>query len=205
MRPFITTALVFSTLFVSGCDDQARSFAGKTKSILANRSVEISKKIRAESQAYQAYRAQASEDTRNLANDSLANERSERVDQLAADYLDDPSSISHWRSELFDYAQTDYTTTMRVLSSDLTATNLYMQRYQELKIEQEKVRALSKLLTVLAQKQSLQKELGGLSDFADETQKNFDQKICADLKAKSNAGQKAASKLYSDKKCESSK
>ena len=204
MKNTLFGVLLSGVFLVSGCDEQARSFAARTRDILDRRSVEVSKKISVEMQAFQASAGQATEDSRNLANDSLANERSERADRLAVDYRENRTPVSHWRSQLFEYAQIDYATRAQILTTDLDAKTLYMQRYEELKLEQDKLAALSRLLTVLAAKQSLKNDVGAISEFAEETKQDFDQKICADLKLKADAGHAGAGRLYADKKCKGS-
>ena len=63
---WIAAALLPGLLLLGGCDDKAREFAAKTKAILDQRSVQLTKKIAAEVEAYSAYAALATEDHRNL-------------------------------------------------------------------------------------------------------------------------------------------
>jgi hypothetical protein len=194
----IAAALLPGLLLLGGCDEKAREFAAKTKAILDQRSVQLTKKIAAEVEAYSAYAALATEDHRSLVSDALANERSERATQLAADYIDGKRRISIWRNALSEYAQVDYDRNKDLLTTDLDASTLYMQRYEALAIEQHKVDALSKLLTALATKQNLKEEIDAVSGFASDTQKELDKKTCEALKGQMTA---AAKKLYDDKKC----
>jgi hypothetical protein len=202
MKARLLSILLFpAALLLTGCDEQARKFAEQAKAILDQRSVQLAKKIAAEAKAYEAYAALATENDRTLVNDSLMNERSERADQLGADYADGREPVSHWLSHLAEYAQVDYDRNRELLMGDLDASTLYLQRYEELKIEQDKVDALSKLLSTLAKKQSLKDEMDALTGFAQDTKKEFDKKVCSDLQAKKAAGDVAATKLYDDKKC----
>lgn len=135
-------------------------------------------------------------------NDALANERSERVNELSADYQEQRKPASLWRKDLSDYAQADYAARRNLLTSDINANTLYLQRFESLKADQDKVDTLAKLLSALANKPSLRSDLTVMANFAEETKKSFDDKVCADLKAKGEAGNSAAQKLLKDKGCE---
>jgi hypothetical protein len=191
--------LLAAPLLLAGCDEKAREFAAKTKAILDQRSAQISKKIEAETKAYKDYAALATEDSRSLVQDGLTNERSERAAQLTAEYFDKTKPVSLWRTHLSAYAQIDYEQNRQLLTTDLNASTLYLQRFEALKLDQDKVDALSKLLTALSKKPSLKDEFTALSGFVEDTKTEFDKKVCADLKSKTDA---ASKKLYSDKKCD---
>jgi len=205
MRSLGTFGLLALAMSFSSCDDEARKFAEKTKTILDQRSTQLSTKIAAEKEAYDKEAAAASEDHRALVDSTLQNERNERSDDLAADYDEGRKPVSLWRKELSDYAKIDYSTNREVLVSEVDASTLYLQRLDNLKIEQDKVDALSKLLAMLAKKPSLKDDVGALTSFADDTKQEFDKKVCSQLKSQKNgtdATAKAASKTYDVKKCD---
>jgi hypothetical protein len=202
MRIQIVAFFLPAVLLMTGCDEQAQRFATETNAILEQRSCELSKKIAAETQAYNDYAAKAAEDRRTLAIRSLSNENAERADALAADYRDRRKPVSLWRKDLSEAAQVAYETNKGLLTTDLDAEASYLQRYQSLTIEQDKVDALAKLLDALAKKQSLKDEAAALEGFAADTNKAFDSKVCAALKPKTDA---ASKKLYKDDKCDTSK
>ena len=120
-------------------------------------------------------------------------------DQLTADYVEQKQRVSLWRQHLLDYAQADYSRNRDLLLTDLDAITLYSQRFESLRIEQDKVDALSKLLDALAKKQSLKEQVDTGAGFAKNIESEFEKKVCAALKGNTDA---AAKKLYADKKCD---
>jgi hypothetical protein len=187
-----------------GCDDDARRFAEKTRAILDERSVQLSVKIASEKATYNKEAAVARDDHRALVDATLQNDRNERSDYLAAEYDEGRKPVSQWRMDLTQYARTDYTTNKDLLVSEIDTNSLHLQKLEDLKVEQDKVDALSKLLTSLSQKPSLKNDVGTLATFAEDTKKAFDQKVCAQLKtqkAGNDAAAKAASKSYDAKQC----
>ena len=75
MRKTFLFLLFPFVLLLTGCDDQARSFAKQTKAILMQRSAQISKEIAAEVKAYNEVAALSAQDHHTIAVDSLQNER----------------------------------------------------------------------------------------------------------------------------------
>ena len=188
-----------------GCDDDARHFAMKTKAILDQRSAQLSRKIAAERETYDKEAGAATEDNRGLGDSTLQNERNERSDSLSADYMEGRKPISLWRKDLSDYAKIDYTTNKQILISEMDASTLYLQKLDDLKMEQDKVDALSKLLTALGKKTSIKDGIGVLASFADDTKQEFDKKVCTQLKSQktgTDAEAKAAAKTYDAEKCD---
>jgi len=192
-------------ILLLGCDDDARKFAEKTKVILDERSAQLSLKIASEKVAYDKEAAASRNDHRALVDVTLQNDRNERSYYLAAEYDEGRKPVSQWRTDLAEYAQTDYTTNKDLLVSEIDTNSLYLERLEDLKIEQDKVDALSRLLASLSKKPSLKNEVGSLAAFAEDTKKEFDKKVCAQLKtqkAGNDAAAKAASKSYDAKKCD---
>ena len=196
---FATASMLFA-----GCDEQARDFATKTKTILNQRSEQLAKKISAEKMAYESSASHAATDHRALADSSLQNERNERADALAADYAEGRKPVSLWRKDLSEYAHIDYETNRELLIADMDASTRYLQNFENLQIEQAKVDALSKLLATLAQKPSLKDDLGALTSFASDTQQELDKKICTQLKSqeKGDPAKDVAAIAYKDKNCD---
>jgi len=204
-RGVLLFGFLTATAGLLGCDEDARDFATKTKIILDQRSAQLSRKIASERETYDKEAAAASEDHRALVDSTLQNERNERTDSLSADYEEGRKPVSLWRKDLSDYAKIDYTTNREILISEMDASTLYLQKLDDLKIEQDKVDALSKLLSTLANKPSIKNEIGALASFAEDTKQEFDQKVCTQLKSQksgTDAAAKAASKTYDAKKCD---
>jgi len=205
MRRISFAILAAAALLGTGCDEKASQFALKTKDILDQQTKQITRKIAAEKAAYAQSAALAAEDHRNLVNASLLNERNERSDELAADYDEGRKPVSLWRKDVSDYARIDYEQNRGLLSAEMDASTRYMERFENLKLEQDRVDALSKLLTALAKKPSLKDDFDALSGFAEDTKDDFDKKVCAQLKSQTSgadAKAKAAKKSYDDKQCD---
>ncbi len=174
--------IVVGTVGLSGCDEQARKFASQTLKILERRSAELSAKIVAEKAAYSRSAVHAAEDHRALVDITLRNERNERSTDLAAEY-DEGKPVSQWRKDLAEYGSVDYDANMEMFSADLDESSQYLQVFEDLKIEQDKVDALTKLLGALAEKQSLKAEVEAVGKFAEDSSKEFNQKVCTQIKA----------------------
>jgi hypothetical protein len=166
------------------------------------RSAQISKEIAAEVKAYNEFAALSAQDHHTIAVDSLQNERAARAYTLAADYADGRKPASLWRNDLSAYAEFDYETNKPLLYADLDAETSFLKKYQSLAIEQSKVDALAKLLDALSKNASLKDQVTALSGFVSDTQKAFDQKLCASLQSKGDA---ASKKLATDMKCNTPK
>lgn len=148
--------------------------------------------------SYNDYAAKAAEDNHNLMIAALGNERAERANALAADYQEGRKPASLWREDLAEYANVDYERTKQFLMTDIDAETNYLQRYQSIAIEQDKVDALAKLLDALAKKQSLKDETSALVGFVEDTKQEFDEKVCSALESKTDS---ASRQLFKDKKC----
>jgi hypothetical protein len=184
----------------SGCDKKALEFAVKTALLLDQRSEQLSKKIAGETRAYNSAAAVAAESHRDLVDSSLRNERNSRSIALAADYDEGRKPVSRWQSDLAEYGQIDHIRTRELLSADIDAGSLFLQKLQALKIEQDKVEALAKLLSALAEKPTLVQDIAALGTFAAETQTDFDKKVCDALAKDTSAAGKAA---FAAKECKS--
>jgi hypothetical protein len=198
---FLKTLILAGSLALTGCDEQARDFAAKTLVILQHRSAEISKKIAAEKAAYAAASARDAEDHRALLDGSLRNERFERSTAFAADYDEGRKQVSHWRQDLAEYGKVDYDANMEVYAAELDSDSRFLQNFESLKLEQDKIDALTKLLGALAAKPSIQKDLEALGKFAEDSNSEYTKKVCTQIKtdqgssdAKVKAAADAASK-----------
>jgi hypothetical protein len=168
----------------TGCDEKAIEFARRTKAILSQRSDQLALKIAAESAAYNQAAAVAAESARDLIDSALRNERNERASALAADYKEERKPISLWRTHLAEYARIDRDAHQELLISDVDARSRYLRQFEALKIEQDKVDALAKLLDALIQKPTLQQNIESLATFADQTRTEFETKVCAEIQKK---------------------
>jgi hypothetical protein len=179
-------ALVAMTL-TAGCDETAREFAARTREILEQRSAQLSAKIAAEMTAYSKIATHAAEASRALVDSRLMNERQERASVLALDYLEGQKPASRWRTELAGYAQIDYEVNRELLTADMDAHTRFLTQVQALKLEQDKVDALDRLLGTLAAKRSLQEDVAAAATFAQDAKTEFDKKVCDQL-TKQQAG-----------------
>lgn len=197
--------LLAASAGLSGCDDQARHFAAQTLTILQHRSDEIAAKIGAEKTAYSASAVHAAEDRRALTEITLRNDRNERSTSLAADYDEGRKPVSQWRKDLAEYGQTDYDTNMAVFSGEVDASSRYLQTFETLTAEQDKVDALTKLLGALAKKQSLKADVGALGQFAEDSSKEFNTKVCGQIRTDQGSSdpkvKAAAGAAFSAKSC----
>jgi len=184
----------------SGCDEKAQEFARRTAEILQMRSGELSKKIAAETKAYQDVAAIAAETQRDLIDSALGNERSARSIALAADYDEGRKPPSRWQTDLAEYALMDYRLNRDLLSADVNAGGEFQQKLQALEIEQARIDALAKLLAALAKKPTLAEDIEAIGSFAEDTKKEFDKKICEALAKDSSAAGQAAFKAKGCKK-----
>jgi hypothetical protein len=194
-----TALLLLGALATAGCDEEARELAGQAKKVLDQRSQQLSKKIAAEKAAYNASATLAARDHRELVDATLRNERNERADVLAADYVEGRKPVSLWRRDVAEYARIDYTANRELLTADLDESSRYLQTYADLIVEQDKVQALSKLLAALAKEPSLKQDIQALTTFAGDAKEDFDKKVCTALKAKTDSASKSA---YKTKKCD---
>jgi len=85
-RPCARVCCCLLAIAAVGCDDRAIEFARQTKALLTQRSDQLSRKIAAETEAYNQAATVAAETYRDLVDSSLRNERNERAASLAADY-----------------------------------------------------------------------------------------------------------------------
>lgn len=201
----VTAGFLAASLAIAACDDQARDFARKTRTILDQRSDQLAKKIAAEKTAYDNWTSSAAEDERALVDSSLQNERNERSDALAADYDEGRKPVSLWRKDLSEYARIDYEANRDLLLSDIDTHTRFLQDFDDLKIEQDKVNALSKLLAALAEKPSLKDDISAISSFAGDTKTEFDKKVCSQLKSQikvNDPTKDVAAAAYKNKNCD---
>jgi len=201
--PFLIVGLCVT---LSGCDQEARDFAANTIKILQARSKDIGTKIKAENDAYTRFSAAAAQDHRDLLDSAIRNEINERSITLAASYHDDPKLIAQWRKDMAAFGDVDFNLQSQLFNGDLDESAKYLQNFQSLKIEQDKVDALAKLLGVLAKKQSAIAELKALGEFAEDSKQQFDTKVCLQIKtdqASTDAKKKAAADAaYKAKGCD---
>ena len=198
--------IVAACAMLSGCDQKARDFASETIKMLQARSRDIGTKITAEKDAYTRFAATAAQDHRDLMDSAIRNEINERSIALAANYHQDPKLIAQWRKDLAAFGDADFSLQSQLFSSELDESARYLQNFQSIKIEQDKVDALGKLLGVLAKKQSFLDELKDLGEFAEDSKQQFDTKVCLEIKkeqASADAAKKAAADAaYKAKKCD---
>lgn len=203
LRPRVAAvALLLVLPLASACDDRARAFAARTAEILQQRSAQLSAKIAAESATYNKIAAHAIEAARQLADSTLMNERQERAGLLSLDYIEGRKPASRWRSDLVDYAHVDYDVNRALLTADMDAQTRFLSQVQALRLEQDKVDALAKLLATLAKKRSLADDIQAAASFAEDAKAEFDKKVCEQLgkqKGGTDDAAKRADALFKEK------
>jgi hypothetical protein len=187
LRALARVGCCLLAMAAAGCDEKAIEFAKQTRALLHQRSDQLAKKIAAETTAYNQAAAVAAETYRDLIDSSLRNERNERAATLAADYHEGRKPVSLWRTHLAEYARIDYDANRELLTADMDASSRYLRQFEALKVEQDKVDALAKLLDALITQPTLQQNIASLQSFAQDTQTEFVKKICGEL-AKDHAG-----------------
>ena len=205
MRQGFMTVIASLSVCLTGCDDKAKKFAEQTKSLLDQRSEQLAAKIAAEKAAYKKSAAHATENQRALVDSTLRNERNERTDELAADYSEGRKPVSLWRKHIAEYAKIDFTQNRDLLAADMQSETRYLQKFEDLKVEKEKVDALSKLLEALSKKRTLKEDSDALSGFSQDTKLRFDTKVCTHLnaiKGTTNAEAKSALDAYGAMQCD---
>ncbi len=114
-------------------------------------------------------------------NDTLAVDRDERTNELAADYLEGRKPVSLYRTHIRAYAQAEYDARKDSLESAVDASLPYAQQLVQLQADKETIQALSKALDALEKKRDLKTEGEDLKGFVTETKKDFTLLVCADL------------------------
>jgi hypothetical protein len=183
VRQGIILVIAALSLGLAGCDDQAKKFAEQTKALLDQRSEQLAAKIAAETAAYKKSAANATENQRALVDSTLRNERNERTDELAADYSEGRKPVSLWRKHIAEYAKIDFTQNRDLLAADMQSETRYLRKFEDLKVEKEKVDGLAKLLDALSKKRTLKEDVDALSGFSQDTKLQFDIKVCTHLNA----------------------
>lgn len=201
-RPCARMCCCLLAMTVVGCDDKAIEFARQTKALLTQRSDQLARKIAAETEAYNQAATVAAETYRDLIDSSLRNERNERAASLAADYQEGRKPISLWHAHLSEYARIDYEANRELLTADTDASSRYLRQFEALKVEQDKVDALAKLLDALIARPTVQQNITSLETFARDTQTEFEKRVCAEIQKKGTPPpQSAAGKVSAAVDC----
>jgi hypothetical protein len=174
-------------LVLAGCDSTAIEFAKQTRALLNEYQKSINDQISHAAQYYNRDADIAKGAASRQLNDSLAVERDERTNELAADYLEGRKPVSLYRTHLRSYAQAEYDARKASLESAVDTSLPYVQQLAKLEADKETVEALGKALNALQQKRSLKTEATDLEGFVTETKKDFTLMVCTDLKTKQTA------------------
>ena len=183
MRKLIITAVVFSLLVLTGCDDQnARDYATELVGVLKSYQAEVNKKIAAEKKSYKdlagayAYAKQVELQTR------LRTERLSRADSLTDDIIGGRTlSPSDLHKLLLDHANLEFESTRQALAQESDGQAEYIASLETLELQAQNIAQLTKALEALAKPKSDIKKLKELASAAQAFKTKFDELECAEL------------------------
>jgi len=170
-----------------------------TRAFLADYQTALSGQIDVTSKGYTSIAQAAEQGHRNAIQNGLGNERNQRSDILADDFIHDAKPIWHWKEYLLEYAALDFQANRELLELESTDGSRFLQGLQNLQAELSQVQALDRLLAGLNEKQNLVGHLKELGDYAQTTKTQFDTLVChglkKDLAAKTDAAKTAEQAL----------
>jgi hypothetical protein len=198
-----TLILLPLTLLFSSCDRNARNFAKNAKAILDDYAARVDRQIQTESQYYQRYAVlEAKRQHENLQN-SLKADRGELGAELAIELDEGSKSPLRTRSDLRDYAQSEFARRSAAYTVEVDTTRQYLAKLQLLQADKDRIQALGKLLEGLSKKLSLAAEVVAVKQTVIDTKTDFDKLICDDIATKlmSAPDNKSLLQLQKDRKC----
>jgi hypothetical protein len=170
-----------------------------TRALLADYQTAISGQIATVGKGYTSIAQAAEQGHRDEIETGLMNERNQRSELMADDFIHGTKPIWHWKEYLLEYAALDFQANRELLELESTDGSRFLGGIQNLEAEFSQVQALDKLLAGLNEKQSLVDHLKELGDYAQQTKTQFDTLVCAglkkDLTAKTDAEKAAAQAL----------
>jgi hypothetical protein len=153
-----------------------------TRALLADYQTAISTQIGVTNKGYASVAQTAEQGHRDEIETGLMNERNQRSDILADDFIHGTKPTWHWKEYLLEYAASDFQANRELLELESTDGSRFLQGLQNLQAEFSKVQALDQLLAGLNEKQNLVDHLKELGDYAQQTKTQFDTLVCAGLK-----------------------
>ena len=183
MKKLIITAVVFSLLVLTGCDDQnARDYAKELVGVLKSYQTEVNKKIAAEKKSYKdlagtyAYAKQVELQAR------LTTERLTRADSLTDDLIGGRTlSPSDIHKLLLDHATLEFESTREALAQESDGQAEYLASLESLDLQAQNIAQLTKALEALAKPKSDIKKLKDLASAAKQFKTKFDDLECAEV------------------------
>jgi len=150
--------------------------------LLADYQKAISEQISAQQKSYATVGQAAEQGRRNEGEDVLANERLQRAELMADDFITRYRPITHWKEYLRDYAALDFKSNRELLELDTLDGSRFLQGVQDLKADFDQVQVLYKALAALEEKKSPWEALKDFGAMAKDTKDEFDKLVCAGLK-----------------------
>jgi hypothetical protein len=183
MRKLLITAVMFSLVALTGCDDQnARDYAKELVGVLKSYQGEVNKKIAAEKKSYKdlagayAYAKQVELQTR------LRTERLSRADSLTDDLIGGRKlSPSDLHKLLLDHANLEFESTRQALSQESDGQAEYLASLETLELQAQNIAQLTKALEALAKPKGDIKKLKELAASAKAFKSKFDELECGEL------------------------
>jgi hypothetical protein len=185
MKKTLASLLVLAAVCLSGCGDkEAREYASKMIPVLDKYQEQLSQKIKAEQESYEAL-AQAYEKAReDDIKTRLESERARRSEELGAEaaVADTAPSLSEIFESLQDYAEEDFKTTQTLLQEGLDSRGKYLAGLESLEVELQKIKLLKQALKELAKSKSDFRNFKDATDSLLKTDEGFNKLLCVDLK-----------------------
>jgi hypothetical protein len=153
-----------------------------TRQLLADYQTALSGQINTVKAAYTAIGRTAEQGRRDEIVTGLMNERNQRSEMLADDFIHGSKPIWHWKEYLLDYAAQDFQANRELLELESTDGTRFLGGVQSLEAEFSKVQTLDNILAGLNEKQNLVDHLKEVGQFAQQTKTDFDTLVCVGLK-----------------------
>jgi hypothetical protein len=153
-----------------------------TRQLLADYQTALGGQIKTVKAGYTAIGRTAELGRRDEIATGLMNERNQRSEILADDFIHGAKPVWHWKEYLLDYAAQDFQANRELLELESADGTRFLGGLQNLDAEFSKVQALDNILAGLNEKQNLVDHLKEVGQFAQQTQTDFDTLVCAGLK-----------------------
>lgn len=184
MNRLMAVLLILGVVSLTGCGDkEAREYAGKLIPVLSDYQAELSQKIKAEQQTYEATDRRFAEAAKREIHTRLNSERNVRSEELGDEIANagDPPTMSEILAALQDYGDHDFKTTQSILGAAMNTRSSYVAELEGLEIELQKIKLLKESLTELAKSKSGSKEFKEAAAFLVKAKEELAKNPCGDL------------------------
>ena len=175
-------------LSLTGCDEQARDFAKKTRELLKTRGKMLDSRLERERKAYLTIAKAQTDTERTIVFTELTNERTERSTILAAEYTNGGKPTYRWRQDIGEFRKLDFEARIGLLTAEIDQTAKALEALEELRAEKTQTKALDAALAALEKKKTPLQEAMFLAEFAKETKSSYDESVCKKALEESKKG-----------------